>query len=122
MKKLEKEEDKLEKLKISFHHHVKGFIRDSNHDHDNQQNITGDNIDNDGFTTPTSLDNKIPVIIKCPPAPKKPRSTIVKAKRKASPQLDLSSENELLFPPTGLEDLGGEIKKKARQGGDNIVL
>ncbi|PON36722.1 hypothetical protein PanWU01x14_326230 [Parasponia andersonii] len=131
--KLEKKEDKFEmlvstlKLKIpSHHHHVEEFItRDA--DHDDQENSNGcdNNNNDDGFKTPTSLDNKIPVVLPCPPAPRKPKSTIAKTKRKANRRrvfLDLSSEIESLFPHNVLADLGGKIKKKVRQGSDNIIL
>ena len=133
-RKLEKEEDKFErlvstlKLKIPSHHYVEeftGYTADHDH-HDDQENINDHhNCNNDGFKTPTSLDNKIPVIRPCPPAPKKPKSTISKTKRKANRRrvfLDLSSEIESLFPPNVLADLDGQIKKKVRQGDDNIIL
>lgn len=71
--------------------------------------------DDDGFRTPTSLDHKIPVIQKCPPAPRKPKS-LPSTKRKASSNrrqllFDVSDEMELLFPPTLLSDLGCKTKK-----------
>ncbi|KAF3454716.1 hypothetical protein FNV43_RR05164 [Rhamnella rubrinervis] len=79
--------------------------------------------DDNGFKTPTSLDQKIPVALKCPPAPRKPKSlpssTIKTTKRKAHGHrrvfLDLSCEIESLFPPTLVAGFGGKIKKKARQ-------
>lgn len=132
----ENEEDKFEmlvstlKLKIPSHH-AEEFIgdhvdqdqdQDHDHDHDNQENINGGDH-NDGFKTPTSLDNKIPAILPCPPAPRKPKSTISKTKRKANRRLvflDLTSEIESLFPPTVLADLGGKIKK-VRQGNNNFL-
>ncbi|XP_022731607.1 cyclin-dependent protein kinase inhibitor SMR3-like [Durio zibethinus] len=75
---------------------------------------------NDGFKTPTSLDHKIPVMLKCPPAPKKPKSLPISPKRKAfRPRilLDFTKEIESLFPPALLADLGNKIKK-VRQGSD----
>ncbi|XWS28842.1 hypothetical protein CRYUN_Cryun25bG0106300 [Craigia yunnanensis] len=74
---------------------------------------------NDGFKTPTSLDHKIPIMLKCPPAPRKPKS-LPSPKRKACRRrilLDLTKEIECLFPPALLADLGNKIKK-VRQGSD----
>ncbi|XVE79587.1 hypothetical protein DITRI_Ditri14bG0070600 [Diplodiscus trichospermus] len=74
----------------------------------------------DGFKTPTSLDHKIPVMLKCPPAPRKPKS-LPSPKRKAFRRrilLDLTKEIESLFPPALLADLGNKIKKVRRQGSD----
>ncbi|KAJ9178276.1 hypothetical protein P3X46_010173 [Hevea brasiliensis] len=67
----------------------------------------------DGFKTPTSLDQKIPVILPCPPAPRKPKS-LPSNKRKPQRRrvlLDLSNEIESLFPTALRADLGGKIKK-----------
>lgn len=70
--------------------------------------------DGDGFKTPTSLDHKIPVILQCPPAPRKPKSRPL-PKRKLPHQRrifhDLSNEIEALFPPALRADLGKKIKK-----------
>lgn len=75
--------------------------------------------DDNGFKTPTFLDQKIPVTLKCPPAPRKPKSLPSTKKRKAHRRqrlfLDLSSEIESLFPPTLVADFGGKAKKKVRQ-------
>ncbi|TYI90737.1 hypothetical protein E1A91_D03G142500v1 [Gossypium mustelinum] len=84
-----------------------------------------DENDNDGFKTPTSLDHKIPAatILKCPPAPRKPKSLPIissPAKRKSLRRrilLDLTKEIESLFPPALIADLGNKIKK-VRQGSD----
>ncbi|KAF5751464.1 hypothetical protein HS088_TW02G00478 [Tripterygium wilfordii] len=79
-----------------------------------------DDIDdqNDGFRTPTSSDHKIPVVLQCPPAPRKPRS--LPSKRKSSCQrvlvLDLSKEIESLFPPNLV---GNKIKKVRQESQDN---
>lgn len=70
--------------------------------------------EDDGFKTPTSLDHKIPVVLKCPPAPRKLKPKAVTTKRKAAGQripLDLSNEIESLFPSTLQVDLSGKIKK-----------
>ncbi|OAY51808.1 cyclin-dependent protein kinase inhibitor SMR10 [Manihot esculenta] len=75
----------------------------------------------DGFKTPTSLDQKIPVILPCPPAPRKPKS-LPSNKRKSSRRrvlLDLSNEIESLFPPALRADLGGKIKKVRQEINDN---
>ncbi|KAE8693107.1 Detected protein of unknown function [Hibiscus syriacus] len=83
-------------------------------------NVAGDEND-DGFKTSTSLDHRIPAILKCPPAPRKPKSLpIISPKRKAFRRrilLDLTKEMESLFPPALLADLGNKIKK-VRQGSD----
>lgn len=61
-------------------------------------------VEDDGFRTPTSLEQKIPEAKQCPPAPRKPKPSM---KRKATQNscscrhpLDLSKEVaiELLFP------------------------
>ncbi|KAA8549259.1 hypothetical protein F0562_000943 [Nyssa sinensis] len=74
----------------------------------------GEDDDDDGFRTPTSLDHRMPLIPQCPPAPRKPKSLPL-TKRKADGSLrillDLSNEIESLFPPALLGDLGGKIKK-----------
>ncbi|KAA3456723.1 cyclin-dependent protein kinase inhibitor SMR3-like [Gossypium australe] len=78
-----------------------------------------DENDNDGFKTPTSLDHKIlaAAILKCPPAPRKPKSLPIissPAKRKSLRRrilLDLTKEIESLFPPALIADLGNKIKK-----------
>ncbi|GMN24223.1 hypothetical protein TIFTF001_000464 [Ficus carica] len=79
----------------------------------------------DGFKTPTSLDHKIPATLKCPPAPRKPKS-LPSTKRKVAARrrvlLDLASEIELLFPPAILADLGGKIKKVRQGSTGNIIL
>ncbi|KAF5744612.1 hypothetical protein HS088_TW07G00187 [Tripterygium wilfordii] len=72
----------------------------------------------DGLRTPTSYsDHKIPVVLQCPPAPRKPRS--LPSKRKASCQrvlvLDLSKEIESLFPPN---IVGNKIKKLRQESQD----
>ncbi|XP_061354195.1 cyclin-dependent protein kinase inhibitor SMR10-like [Gastrolobium bilobum] len=70
---------------------------------------------NDGFKTPTTSEHKIPAILPCPPAPRKPK-TLPSTKRKAYRRrivLDLSQEIESLFPTPFSVDLGdgGENKK-----------
>ncbi|XVF55291.1 hypothetical protein PTKIN_Ptkin06aG0025100 [Pterospermum kingtungense] len=72
--------------------------------------------DDDGFKTPTSLDQKIPVMKQCPPAPRKPKPT-PSNKRKASINLvlDLSQEVESLFPRALLDDLHRKVKKARTQ-------
>ena len=72
--------------------------------------------DDDGFKTPTSLDHRIPLILPCPPAPKKPKS-IQSTKRRAPGQnrrvlLDLSNEIQSLFPA----DLGCKLKRVKHVG------
>ncbi|CAJ1955738.1 unnamed protein product [Sphenostylis stenocarpa] len=63
----------------------------------------------DGYTTPTSSDNKIPLILQCPGAPKKTKPKPA-TKRKACRRrvvLDLSQDLESLFPVPYVVDLGG---------------
>ncbi|XP_022756602.1 cyclin-dependent protein kinase inhibitor SMR3-like [Durio zibethinus] len=77
----------------------------------------GEDENHDGFKTPTLLDHKIPVMLKCPPAPRKPKS-LPSPKRKAFSRrilLDLTKEIESLFPPALLADLGNKIKKVRRE-------
>lgn len=80
----------------------------------------------DGFETPTSLDHKIPAALKCPPAPRKPKSLPSMKRRlpisRRRVLLDLTSEIESLFPPAILADLGGKIKKVRQAGSGNILL
>lgn len=75
--------------------------------------------DDDVFKTPTSSDKIIPATLRCPPAPRKPKS-LPSTKRKACQHrqvfVDVSDEIESLFPPVLLADLGGKIKKKVRKG------
>lgn len=70
--------------------------------------------DGDGFKTPKSLDQKIPVMLQCPPAPRKPKTRPL-PKRKLPQQRrilhDLSNEIEDLFPPALRADLRNKIKK-----------
>ncbi|EEF28791.1 conserved hypothetical protein [Ricinus communis] len=74
----------------------------------------------DGCKTPTSLNHKIPTLLPCPPAPRKPKS-LPSNKRKSPARrrvlLDLSNEIESLFPPALRADLGAKIKK-VRQEND----
>ncbi|KAK1394536.1 cyclin-dependent protein kinase inhibitor SMR10-like [Heracleum sosnowskyi] len=71
--------------------------------------------DNDGCKTPTSLDQKISVLI-CPPAPRKAKSVPSKKRKAFSSQrrilLDCSSEVESMFPKAILADFGKKMKKK----------
>lgn len=73
----------------------------------------------EGFKTPTSSDHKIPVILQCPPAPRKPKPIPSRRKRKANcpPRilLDLSKQIDSLFPSP--LDLGSKIKK-VKHGND----
>ncbi|XP_028065025.1 cyclin-dependent protein kinase inhibitor SMR3-like [Camellia sinensis] len=72
--------------------------------------VSDDDNDGGGFRTPTSLDQRIPVITQCPPAPRKPKKTLsLTTKRKAASRrlmLDLSTEIDSF-----LADLDGKIKK-----------
>ncbi|WCJ41224.1 Cyclin-dependent protein kinase inhibitor SMR3 [Euphorbia peplus] len=69
----------------------------------------------DGLKTPTSLEKRIPLVLSCPPAPRKPKA-LPSNKRKLMGGrrrvlLDLSNEIESLFPPSMRVDLGAKIKK-----------
>ncbi|KAF5476025.1 hypothetical protein F2P56_007772 [Juglans regia] len=75
--------------------------------------------DDDGFKTPTSLDNKIPGIKQCPPAPRPNKQLPMKRKSsivlKKPPQpLNLLEEIEALFPLRIVSDLHRKIKKARR--------
>ncbi|KAH7859690.1 hypothetical protein Vadar_004327 [Vaccinium darrowii] len=69
--------------------------------------------DDDRFRTPTSFDQRIPLISQCPPAPRKPKS-IPSRKRKLAYGggimiIDLSSEVAALFPSSIIADLGALV-------------
>ncbi|CAK9174727.1 unnamed protein product [Ilex paraguariensis] len=91
-------------------------------DDDNGFRIPTSLVDDDdnGFRTPTSLDSKLPVITKCPPAPKKSKPQTSNKRKASSPivrrslLLDLSKEVESMFPPKIQQDLGQKIKKARR--------
>ncbi|KAK9684184.1 hypothetical protein RND81_10G192400 [Saponaria officinalis] len=75
---------------------------------------TTDQDQEDWPTTPTSLDQRIPEIGPCPPAPRRP----IIRKRKHSPEfggtsrlLDFSKEIESMYPPHLKANLGRKIKK-----------
>lgn len=81
-----------------------------------------DELDEDGFKTPTSLEHKIPVMKECPLAPRKAKAS---AKRKGSsttsPHLDFCQQLHSMFPPisssssssslNNIPDLHPNIKK-----------
>ncbi|XP_044507009.1 cyclin-dependent protein kinase inhibitor SMR3-like [Mangifera indica] len=72
----------------------------------------------EGFKTPTSLDHKIPVILQCPPAPRKLKSRPLPKRKLTHPRRifdDLSNETEALFPPAIRADLGKKIKKPKQE-------
>lgn len=95
-------------------------------------NAAADDDDDEGFKTPTAVDNQIPGIKQCPPAPRKPKPPLITAtstKRKLSSssssapsvssnvsrrRLDLSQEVNSLFPKRILDDLHRKIKKARR--------
>ncbi|KAL8029932.1 hypothetical protein ABFX02_14G254600 [Erythranthe guttata] len=68
-----------------------------------------------GCRTPKAVDHEKNIPPKCPPPPRKPKSTLLSLKRKLGQRvlLDLSSEIESLFPPNLLRDFvsGSKIKK-----------
>ncbi|KAL8089709.1 hypothetical protein AgCh_039262 [Apium graveolens] len=69
--------------------------------------------DKDGYKTPTSLEQKVALLI-CPPAPRKAKSIPSKKPKVMSCQrslLDFSGEVESMFPEALLQDLGKKIKK-----------
>lgn len=76
--------------------------------------FTADGEGDDTCTTPTSVDQRIPLILSCPPAPRKPKSAKRKAADSRRIRLDFSREVEALFPLSVIADFGGKIKK-ARQ-------
>ncbi|GAB4860167.1 hypothetical protein Ancab_011645 [Ancistrocladus abbreviatus] len=89
------------------------------------EQLDGDNEENnDGFKTPTSMDHKIPVILKCPPAPMKPKRPPSRKRRAFFNQKmvpDMSEQIELLFPPALLANLGGKIKKVRKVNLTNVA-
>ncbi|KAL2487777.1 cyclin-dependent protein kinase inhibitor SMR10-like [Forsythia ovata] len=68
--------------------------------------------------TPTALmDHNNKIRLKCPPAPRKPKSLPSSTKR-SRVLLDLSNEIESLFPPALLKDLlSGKINKVRKESG-----
>ncbi|KAK7335769.1 hypothetical protein VNO80_27799 [Phaseolus coccineus] len=69
----------------------------------------GSENEDDGYSTPTSSDNKIPAILECPGAPEKSKPKAA-TKRKACGRrivLDLPQDLESLFPAPYVVDLGG---------------
>ncbi|CAI9776737.1 unnamed protein product [Fraxinus pennsylvanica] len=76
----------------------------------------------DGYCkTPTSLTDRNKIRLKCPPAPRKPKSlpsTKRSSRKDQTILLDLSSEIESLFPPALLKDLlSGKIKNVRKESG-----
>ncbi|CAA3026188.1 Hypothetical predicted protein [Olea europaea subsp. europaea] len=76
----------------------------------------------DGYSkTPTSLTDRNKIRLKCPPAPRKPKSlpsTKRSSRKDQTILLDLASEIESLFPPALLKDLlSGKIKKVRKESG-----
>ncbi|XP_052186868.1 cyclin-dependent protein kinase inhibitor SMR12-like [Diospyros lotus] len=72
-----------------------------------------DDENDGGFRTPTSPDQRIPLVPQCPPAPRKPKPPLLKRKA-SSPQilLVLDSEFDSLFtPPLIITDLAAKMKK-----------
>ncbi|PHT36355.1 hypothetical protein CQW23_24055 [Capsicum baccatum] len=70
------------------------------------RNYPDDDPDDDGFTTPTSSDHKIPVMTTCPPAPKKSIKRRFSASPNMHPTLQVDFESIIQE-----EDLGGNNKK-----------
>ncbi|KAI4304638.1 hypothetical protein MLD38_040118 [Melastoma candidum] len=60
---------------------------------------SGDEDEESGFKTPTSPERKIPVILECPPAPRKPKTK--KRTRVPTILVDMSWEIEAMFPING---------------------
>ncbi|KAL7127415.1 hypothetical protein ABFS83_14G251300 [Erythranthe nasuta] len=71
-----------------------------------------------GCRTPKAADHEKNIPQKCPPPPRKPKSSLLCIKRKLGQRilLDLSSEIESLFPPNLLRDfVSGKIKKLRKE-------
>ncbi|GKV05814.1 hypothetical protein SLEP1_g17780 [Rubroshorea leprosula] len=69
--------------------------------------------EDDGFKTPTSPGHKITAVKQCPPAPRKPKSSIPSRKRRRQQVvLDVTEELESLFPKP---DLHRKIRKVRRE-------
>ncbi|GMI69777.1 hypothetical protein HRI_000647000 [Hibiscus trionum] len=82
--------------------------------------------DDDGFKTPTSLDQKIPEMKQCPPAPRKPKANKRRTSASTSTaaatastcgnlQLDLSQVVESWFSASLVDDLHRKVKKARTQ-------
>ncbi|KAJ8559534.1 hypothetical protein K7X08_003592 [Anisodus acutangulus] len=66
-------------------------------------------VEDELMRTPTSKESRIQMI--CPPAPKKPKSSVLTVtKRKRKMYFDIHDEVELLFPPALLTDLIKKIR------------
>ncbi|OIT20451.1 hypothetical protein A4A49_55446 [Nicotiana attenuata] len=74
--------------------------------------------DDEGFTTPTSSDQKIPEMTTCPPAPKKLLSTKRRASLSTSINPTLQIDLESNFTTIIHEDTERNIKKLRKQDGD----
>ncbi|XP_065868167.1 cyclin-dependent protein kinase inhibitor SMR14 [Euphorbia lathyris] len=72
-----------------------------------------DDKSEDGLKTPTSMEKRIPLVLSCPPAPRKPKSMPCNKRKLLGGRrrvlLDLSNEIESLFPPSVV--VGAKIKK-----------
>ncbi|KAL2239760.1 UNVERIFIED_CONTAM: Cyclin-dependent protein kinase inhibitor SMR14 [Sesamum indicum] len=87
-----------------------------------QASAADDDGEDGGIRTPTSVDHmrKNVIVLKCPPAPRKPKS-LPSTKRKAESHervhlLDLSDEIQSLFPPNILKDfVRGKIRKVSKE-------
>ncbi|XP_060174499.1 uncharacterized protein LOC132605332 [Lycium barbarum] len=66
---------------------------DDTHKSKSRNNTNNDGDNNDGFTTPTSSDHKIPLMTTCPPAPKKSTKRKLSASPSIHPTLHVDFES-----------------------------
>ena len=88
------------------------YLTSKHQDRDRESKSVED--DDNGFKTPTSLEHKIPESLRCPMAPRKPKSRPMMKRKAVERQrlfLDLSSEIQSLFPADFLVGLGGKMKR-----------
>ena len=90
------------------------YLTSKHQDRDRDRESKSVEDDDNGFKTPTSLEHKIPESLRCPMAPRKPKSRPMMKRKAVERQrlfLDLSSEIQSLFPADFLVGLGGKMKR-----------
>ncbi|KAL7085151.1 hypothetical protein ACP275_14G263900 [Erythranthe tilingii] len=83
-------------------------------EHGEEEEEEEEEEDDGGCRTPKAVDHEKNIPQKCPPPPRKPKSSVLSIKRKLGQRvlLDLSSEIESLFPLNIFRDfVSGKIKK-----------
>ncbi|KAJ0983991.1 hypothetical protein J5N97_002347 [Dioscorea zingiberensis] len=67
--------------------------------------------EDDGYHTPTSPRHRIPLIVECPPAPRRPSSSMLWGKRKAERGMTEAEEEMMVFLRSEMNDAQSRIKK-----------